>query len=244
MTQVTPNAMLELWEKADGLHPIDRNLLLVHQVRPDLPVSLLADMPLGFINITLLQMRLALFGRTMSAIADCPHCQQILDLSLDSADMLEQLQSDNTGALRTVFIECEGYRFRSPTSRDLAVIYTESNPLDYALHLFQRCCVRFNEPTCFGDQSASEKLMTRATELFDELDPAADLGFSIICEHCGQTDTISLDIGDYLWREIDRYIRSLLLEIHTLASAYGWSETMILALSANRRRQYLSMVMA
>jgi hypothetical protein len=38
--------------------------------------------------------------------------------------------------------------------------------------------------------------------------------------------------------------RRLLIEVHSLASAYGWSETDILSMSEPRRALYLEMVQA
>ncbi len=45
-----------------------------------------------------------------------------------------------------------------------------------------------------------------------------------------------------LWREIHAWAKRQLDEVHTLASAYGWSEADILAMSASRRRRYVSLV--
>jgi hypothetical protein len=54
--------------------------------------------------------------------------------------------------------------------------------------------------------------------------------------------TAQLDAGVLLWDEIDARARALLAEVHTLASAYGWSEGEILSLGAARRASYLAMV--
>ena len=51
-----------------------------------------------------------------------------------------------------------------------------------------------------------------------------------------------LDAGAVLWDEIDARARALLGEVHLLAAAYGWTEREILALGAERRASYLSMV--
>ena len=45
-----------------------------------------------------------------------------------------------------------------------------------------------------------------------------------------------------LWEEIEVRAHVLLGEVHRLASAYGWSEAQILALSPARRASYLAMV--
>ena len=53
-----------------------------------------------------------------------------------------------------------------------------------------------------------------------------------------------LDIGSFVWAEIESRARRLLWEVHTLASAYGWSEAETLSLSAARRASYMRMVQA
>ena len=53
-----------------------------------------------------------------------------------------------------------------------------------------------------------------------------------------------LRIDPALWAELEAVARRLAMEVHTLASAYGWSESEILSLSDARRRLYLEMVSA
>ncbi|MFD0428254.1 hypothetical protein ACFQ60_09340 [Streptomyces zhihengii] len=69
----------------------------------------------------------------------------------------------------------------------------------------------------------------------------ADVTLSIACPECGEATPAELDITSYLWTELDTWARDLLLDVHLLASAYGWSEPEILALSPTRRRYYLEL---
>jgi hypothetical protein len=46
----------------------------------------------------------------------------------------------------------------------------------------------------------------------------------------------------YFWSEINAWAYRLLGEVHSLASAYGWREEDILAMSPWRRHVYLEMV--
>jgi hypothetical protein len=48
----------------------------------------------------------------------------------------------------------------------------------------------------------------------------------------------------YLWSELEEWAHRVLVDIHTLAGAYGWSERQILALSPVRRQLYVDMVRA
>ena len=73
-------------------------------------------------------------------------------------------------------------------------------------------------------------------------DPLAETRLTLHCPKCEVDWEESLDMTSFLWAEIDACVRRLLLEIHTLASAYGWTETEILSLGENRRVRYVEMV--
>lgn len=75
----------------------------------------------------------------------------------------------------------------------------------------------------------------------EDADPGAELTLEIACPECGAATPAELDIAAYLWTELDAWARDLLLDVHLLASAYGWSEPEILALSPLRRRYYLEL---
>lgn len=75
-----------------------------------------------------------------------------------------------------------------------------------------------------------------------ETDPQGDVQLSIHCPGCDHHWSVLLDILAYFWSEIHLAARRLLRDIHVLASAYGWTESDILALSAARRQAYLEWV--
>ena len=52
------------------------------------------------------------------------------------------------------------------------------------------------------------------------------------------------DIVTFFWSEIEAWACRILREVHILASAYGWCERDILALTSARRQFYLEMVQA
>jgi hypothetical protein len=86
--------------------------------------------------------------------------------------------------------------------------------------------------------------MAEAGQALAEADPLAETLLKLRCAVCSHEWQEPLDIADYLWSEIEARARRLLIEVHSLASAYGWSEADILALSEPRRRLYLDMVQA
>ncbi len=77
----------------------------------------------------------------------------------------------------------------------------------------------------------------------EEADPQGNVQLALDCPACGHRWLQAFDILTYLWREIDDWAQRTLREVHLLASAYGWSEQAILALSARRRHMYLEMVL-
>ncbi|GAA0940230.1 hypothetical protein [Streptomyces rhizosphaericus] len=86
-----------------------------------------------------------------------------------------------------------------------------------------------------------EPVQQRRAEPAERADPAADVTLSVACPECGEATRAELDIASYLWAELDHWARDLLLDVHLLATAYGWSEPQILALSPLRRRYYLEL---
>jgi len=75
-----------------------------------------------------------------------------------------------------------------------------------------------------------------------ECDPQADVLIEMICPDCSHAWTSIFDISAFFWKELQAEAKRLLLEVHALAWAYGWSEGDILSMSAARRRSYLDMV--
>ncbi|WP_327190343.1 hypothetical protein [Streptomyces xinghaiensis] len=112
--------------------------------------------------------------------------------------------------------------------------------------LLARCivsAVRNGEPVP-GDRlpdALPERVRRRIAEAAERADPAAEVTLHVTCPECGEATPAELDIASYLWTELDSWARDLLLDVHLLATAYGWSEPEILALSPLRRRYYLEL---
>lgn len=236
--QAAPSLLLDIWDQGSNLHAIDRALLLVTQARTDIPVDIIADLSHGFINKTLIQMQLELFGNQMNAIVSCSNCQESLELSLDLQTILQQLSALDNEALYSSCIHFNKHRFRLPNSRDLAVISQRPDFADCALDLLQRCWI--SKPDSLPP---STEMMDAVAALMEEIDPALDINCNLVCEHCNFLNSYPLDMGNYLWQEIENFAKNLLREIHLLASSYGWSEQAILALTQKRRQLYVNMVM-
>jgi len=234
--------LLTLWERGTARHALDRSALLTAWARPELPSEQIADLPLGEVTASLLQLRAASFGERLRAHVDCERCGQRLELNLAVHALL---QPEPAGA-RDVAVG--GLRLRPPCLRDLAAVAHEHDAERAARSLLARCML--DAPADMAADAAIDAAAPSADSLraiedaLDAADPNADLAFDVHCEACGHVGSAQLDAGELLWDEIDAHARALLGEVHLLASAYGWSEREILALSAARRATYLSMVAA
>ncbi len=232
--------LLHLWEIGSLRHPIDRALLLYAWMHPEQPPASLPDLPLGQIHLALVQLRRAIFGNRIEGYADCEACGVRLDLPLDAGQLLQAGQPATAEASVVV----AGQRFRAPTSRDLAALNAVHDPPGAATLLMERC--RIGSPdreAAAGDAiPAAAPPIEAVSAALEELDPAADLALTVDCGACGHQGELHLDVLSLLWEELGSRVRSLLLEVHRLARAYGWREAEILGLSRQRRAAYLSLV--
>jgi hypothetical protein len=223
---------LRLWEEGSRMHPLDRALFTLGTALPE-DADAVADWPLGRRNAVLAELRRRSFGSALSSWCACPECGERMEFELDAALLCAH------ETLADPPVRVQGRAFRLPTSRDLAIIAGESDPQRAALHLLQRCCLDAPEPPDW-----TETQMAEAGRALAEADPLAETLLQLRCAVCSHAWEAPLDIADFLWSEIEGRARRLLIEVHALASAYGWSEADILALSEPRRARYLEMVQA
>ena len=141
-------------------------------------------------------------------------------------------------------VEAGGYEVISdlPTSADLLKV-VESSSTDGRESLLQSC---IQEARFRGDvidaATLPDEVVKAVIDRMAEADPQADVQIELACPVCAHHWSMTFDILTYLWSEIEDWAQRLLLEVHTLALAYGWSERDILAMSPRRRRLYLEMV--
>ena len=242
MLELDAPDLLALWERGRARHAIDRSVLLAAWALPQIDAERIADLPLGEISASLLRLRAATFGARIHAHADCERCAQRLELNFATHQLLQPAPSAHEAVVA-------GMRVRLPCLRDLAAIAHERDADRAARALLARCML--NVPADATDAADAADATELPSEIVREIedaleaaDPNADLAFDLHCEACGHTGTAQLDAGELLWDELDARARSLLGEVHLLASAYGWSEAEVLALSPARRAAYLSMVTA
>lgn len=241
--------LLRAWEELYGAADQERAAGLLQAVWPRADVDGWHRESLGERDACLLRLQSALFGPALQVHARCPHCGERAEATLDARAFAE---SAPVAAQERTAMELDegGYRvrYRLPCGEDLQLL-AASRPgpddgIDSAVAaLLSRCVLDARcDGRAIGVAELPGALVQRIGERMAEQDPLADLRLDLACPACGDAWTAALDIGAYLWSELDDWAQELLGEVDTLARHYGWSEPQVLALSPVRRRFYLDLV--
>lgn len=225
--------LLTAWEIGLQQPPLLRALTLLLVAQPDRSIDQLAQLSLGQRNRALIDLREALFGAQLESVAACPQCSEQLTLALTTND----LRATTAPPLATLLLESEtgAITFRVPNTLDLIEAAQRHDVASARQALLRRCV---NQPI----DSLPERVIAAITQAMAQADPQADVQLALTCPACTHTWPVAFDIAAYLWTEINAWANRLLVEVHQLASAYGWREADILALSAYRRERYLEMI--
>jgi len=242
MRSPSASEILVVWERGLAQSPIQRALELLSPVYPqDSPVDL-RDLSVGRRDAELLALREQLFGPEMAAIAACPQCGGRLDLTLNVTEMRSICPPE---PLDSVDLTVAGYelQFRLPNSEDLALALNRNDSDGGRYRLVSRCLlsVRHDDAPAPSDPLPDE-VVDAVSERMASADPLADVQLALACPLCSHRWRATFDIVSFLWREIESMAGRLLRDVHALASAYGWHERDILALSPVRRQFYLALM--
>ncbi len=233
--------IVSIWERGFGRHPVDRALVLLSAACPSLTQEQLSSLPIGQRDACLLRLREAVFGPSATSTARCPHCAEILEFEVRTADW------EATGPDRDA--PCEliqdglALKFRLPDSTDLRAITACPDVAAARQQLRERCVLEASrDGTRITCEALSEQETAQVASYMAQCDQLADITLDLTCAACGERWSVAFDIASFLWHEIDALAKHLLREVHMLARFYGWSETDILALSSARRNFYLEQV--
>jgi hypothetical protein len=237
MRVLSDTDLFRVWESGRRLHPLDRALVTLGAAFPETAYECLADWPLGRRNKALLELRCACFGSCVRALAACSSCGEQLEFDIDARVIAGADTRHGDEAQESVVVD--GRTFRLPTSRDLARAVKAIGSRGAAADILDSCRITADDDAAWSDDDI-EKIGERMAVA----DPLAEISLQLDCPACGRRWQESLDIASFIWDEIEAQVRRLILAVHTLASAYGWSEAEILSLSEQRRALYLDMVRA
>jgi hypothetical protein len=216
--------LLTIWERSAAYGPLERAGALLGE-----PAG---DLALGEKNARLLELRQLLFGTELDAVADCERCGETVEFTISAERLLRERRVD-AGDVLELQVDDYEVSFRVPTAGDLAAAARERD-LDGARAVLLERCLR-------SPSELPEPVVAALAERMADADPLADVRLDVTCPECGHAWAPALDVGDWLWNELDAWAHRTLRDVHALASAYGWSEAEILALGP-RRELYLDLL--
>jgi hypothetical protein len=236
-----PNAaeLLGVWERSGALGPAERADALLGL---GLPGEHASDLTVGERDARLLELRELLFGSALDGAAECAGCGEQVEYSLSAQTLAAERDPalpDDAFALSVFGYEL---RFRLPTGADLSAAASAADVDGARTTLLERCVLT---STVDGREEPAASLpapvVTALAERLARADPLGDVRLALTCPACSSAWTVVLDVGAWLWSELESWARRTVLDVHALASAYGWSEAEILALGP-RRELYVELV--
>jgi hypothetical protein len=239
MQPLTAAELLAVWEQGYRASATERALLLLTAACPEATPDDLAQLSVGRRDGRLLRLRTWQFGDQLACIVTCPACYEQLDLTFNTNDIQVSPPATQAKPLR---LRRQGYdiRFRLPNTLDLLALSQTAN--GHAA-LLNRCVLTARYK---GEATAVTELpdtvVTAVAERMAQADPQAEVQLALTCPACQDEWLATFDILSFFWLEINAWALRILQEVHRLASAYGWREADILALSSRRRQFYLEMI--
>jgi hypothetical protein len=237
----SPSELLAAWERGVKRTPAERGVELLALASPETPTGELEALTVGERDRRLLDFRALVFGPELDGLAACPDCGERVAFSA----RVDAIRSQPArGAEEPIVLAVDGFRLRLrlPTSADLAAISRERDTGSAWARLLELCVV---ESRRYGAEAPVDTLPASVTEAvasrMAEADPQADVELELECPVCGNAWPATFDIAYFLWSELDGWSQRMLDDVHVLASAYGWSESEVLALGP-RRQLYLERV--
>jgi hypothetical protein len=125
--------------------------------------------------------------------------------------------------------------YRLPNGADQEAV-ADLSPSEAVEALFARCLIYD------GGTPLSEEERFAVIAEMDARAPQIDLELDLNCPECGHSFTTPFDCTSFFFSEIRAQSRHLMREVHFLALHYHWSESEILNLQRDRRREYLSLL--
>lgn len=229
--RLTHEHILNAWELGANRSSIDRALVLLWVGMPA-KVANHADLPLGLRDQHLLELRRKTFGDILECKTKCPHCNEILELSLSVSALAEKLTVPKAENIR---IGAEEFRLTALTSRDLADASSSSSMEEASDLLRKKICGR-------REEDIPDEIRTELEQRIEKRESGSELLLSLTCINCTHKWSEAFDIGKFFWMELEANAKRLLSEIAEIARSFGWCEQDILNLSVHRRQTYLSLI--
>lgn len=245
MRALSASELLDIWERGLTQQPTQRVLMLLAAACPEIPPNALAKLSIGQRDAKLLTLREWTFGPQLASLVTCPSCAQRLELTFNVVEIRVTPESRSAESAEELSLNVADYEihFRLPNSLDLAAVAGREDAVESRQLLLQRCLLASHHN---GKERSADELpadvVDAVVERMAQADPQADVQLDLSCPSCAHQWWTTFDIVSFFWTEIEAWAYRTLRQVHILASAYGWREADILAMSPGRRQLYLEMV--
>jgi hypothetical protein len=241
MTSFDAYDLIALWERDQAkLRVAEKALLLLALARPGASREALGTMPIGARDRALFELRAALFGPELLALASCNECNEQLEVELHIGGFLAgaaPVDAADHASLTTGGIDLQ---FRLPTTDDALLMGPTVEDGDARHTLVRRCILAATrDGASVARDELGDEIIERVSEAMESLDPLSEIRLNLACSACESTQSVLLEITSYLWAELVSEAERLLEDVRLLAHEYGWREADILAMSGKRRQFYL-----
>lgn len=241
MPDLSAAVVLDLWQAAERRSPVERALVLAGAADADeASAEELAALPVGRRDAQILALHTALGGRALEATARCPGCGEQAEFAVDPGELVASVRN----ATPPSAVEADGFvvTWRPLDSRDVAAAAAAGHAAAAERVLLGRCLTAATGPDGDVDGALLPAHVRQAlARAMAESDPLAEVLVDIACPGCGTQFAADLDVGGFVWAELQAHARRLLREVDVLARAYGWAEAEVLALDERRRAAYLEL---
>lgn len=242
MRTLRPDELLHAWESVQSRSPVERPAMLLAAFDPEFTPETCAHLPLGLRDSQLLALRERTLGAQLNCVADCPRCGSSVEFAVGSA----ALRSTVPVSESPLSLNHDGWvlSFRLPNTVDLVAVAGDRDPATARRSLFGRCLHSATAPDgrILDAAEVPDEVVRVVGECMAAADSGADPCFALDCAQCGAPWEAPFDAAGFFWQELSAWVARVLRDIHELASAYGWSEAEILALTPGRRRAYLDLI--
>jgi len=235
--------LLDVWERGRDKNPVDQAILTLLAACPETSEEEILGLSIGERDKYLLILREWAFGSQFVGLASCPGCGENLELNFSTEDLLQKTDKSTHEMEPKINIDNFEISFRLPNSQDMLDLMDCMDISSAEQQLAKKCILESrHEGKEISTKQVPEYLLGTVANRMTELDPLADIQIELACPSCDFHWSVTFDIISYFWTEVNAWAYRVLSEVHTIASAYGWREVDILAMSPLRRQLYLEMI--
>lgn len=185
----------------------------------------------------ILQIRKLTYGNDFQFHLKCADCQKIMTVDLLITELL-QPSKEAPRSEYSLNVQNIKLRIRPVTGTDLESLF-RGDSLNKSEELTLSCVIASDPPI---QKPVPEDILLSISYALEEIDPQANLVLDLICPSCSSSFSISFNIEDFIFHEINNYSKRSEHETHWLAFNYHWSEHSILSLPFKRRRRYVNLI--